>query len=169
MEKEALFKSVFYGMGNAEINQFMQTYTETNVAMYPYDAKVLGNLLIRTSNGGYDVHLTCESNKDDVIVVKYTHDNTAHIFGLSGVDCDEWDSVLEWDNIYGILQSNEDAMKFVLENTEAEIHYDDDLNALYWFENRGATHKCYEDAIQSLDVAIKGLRECAEILHNLKF
>ena len=168
MEKEALFKSVFYGMCNAEINQFMQTYTETNVTMYPYDAKVLGNLLIRTSNGGYDVHLTCESDKDDVIVVKYTH-NTALIFGLSDDNWDDWDSVLDWDNIYGILQSNEDAMKFVLENTDTEIHYDDDLNALYWFENRDETHKFYEDAIQSLDVAIKGLRECAEILHNLKF
>lgn len=168
MEKEELFKSVFYRMCNADINLFMQTYTETNVAMYPYNAKVLGNLLIRLCNEGYDVHLTCEPNKDDVIVVKYTNDNTAHIYGFTDDNCDEWDSVLDWDNIYGILQSNEDAMKFVLENTETEIP-DEDLDTLYWFENRGATHKFYEDAIQSLDVAIKELRECAEILHNLKF
>ena len=163
-EMEIVFKKAFYGMGNAEINEFMEQFCpETNVELFPYD--VIGKLIIGLHKDGYNVYVESKQGHDDLLAVKFNeNEKYAKVFAVND---DELFCVLDWNNIYEVLNANKEAMRYVLDFTNTALT-DDELNILNGCP-MDKSQQTYNEARIALDEAIKSLRKCVDILHDIKF
>ena len=163
---EKLFSEVFYGMSDCDINVFMERFCpENNVRLYLYSPKDLADLLIDLDHKGYDVQCDLQTKFDCMFVKFYNNKKTAVVCSYDGSSIETLNSILDWDNIYEVLHNNKDAMEYMLNHTNADLT-EEELNILRPTDKH---QKAYDEARIALDEAIKALRECAEILHNMQF